>query len=105
MTLAQSIAWIVDDGHKIRIKVLAKEMEKAVDTLSNLQARALDLYIASNPGCDWMKSSGNRVEAIPAETIVQAAVIPNHELKTRMLPAIRSSEPAEEDLIHLEHQA
>ncbi|OAX38293.1 hypothetical protein K503DRAFT_770624 [Rhizopogon vinicolor AM-OR11-026] len=104
-----------DDGHKKRIKALAKKMVTAVEILSSLQERALDLYVASNPGCDWMrpvqlpKNFGSTVDPIPTETIVEAAQpkihLPNYGSKTRMLSAPRSSEPADEDLIDLEHQA
>jgi hypothetical protein len=115
MTLANSSVRIADDRHKIRIKVLAKEMVKAVEILSSLHAKALDLYVASNPGCDWIKpvqppkNCGSTVDPIPTETIVEAAQpkihLPNHESKTRMLSVSSSSEPVDEDLIDLEHQA
>ncbi|KAG0697488.1 hypothetical protein DFH29DRAFT_945996 [Suillus ampliporus] len=108
-----------DDGHKIRLKVLAKEMVKAIETLNGLQARALDLYIANNPGCDWMKpvqspkNFGNTTESISTEAIIEAAQLtpPNNgsETSARTPPATEyaeSSAPAaDEDLIDLEHRA
>jgi hypothetical protein len=101
-----------DDGHKIRLKVLAKEMVKAVETLGSLQARASDLYIASNPGCDWEKSAQPPNNAgISSKTTVEAAQPKGHPLNeksktfTRILPALGSSAPADEDLIDLGHHA
>ena len=44
---SQTSLCVVDDGHKIPIKLLAKEMVKAVETLSILHARALNLYVAN----------------------------------------------------------
>ncbi|KIJ12328.1 hypothetical protein PAXINDRAFT_14806 [Paxillus involutus ATCC 200175] len=38
-----------DDGHKFRLKLLQKEMVKAVDTLDKLQARAFKLYMPDSP--------------------------------------------------------
>ncbi|KAG2143585.1 hypothetical protein DEU56DRAFT_242494 [Suillus clintonianus] len=107
----------VDDGHKIRLKVLAKEMVKAVEALNALQARALDLYIANNPGCEWTKpvespkSFGD--EPISTEEIVDKAAqqsLPNDRSKmsARPLPAMKSTEssaPEDDDLIDLEHRA
>ncbi|KAF9233643.1 hypothetical protein BU15DRAFT_79892 [Melanogaster broomeanus] len=39
----------VDDGHKMRLKLLKKEMVKAVDALDGLQARAFKLYMPESP--------------------------------------------------------
>ncbi|KAG1722902.1 hypothetical protein EDB19DRAFT_1954289 [Suillus lakei] len=100
----------VDDGHKIRLKVLAKEMVKAVEILNSLQAQALDLHIMNNPGCEWMKpvqspnKFGDTIEAISTEAIIEAAemTLPNDRLKAS---AQTFSAPADEDLIDLEHRA
>ncbi|KAF8056631.1 hypothetical protein FPV67DRAFT_1729807 [Lyophyllum atratum] len=54
-----------DDGHKIRIKVLAKEMGKAVDGLDGLYTRASELHFAQSTAVpEWVKSS--RSESRPA---------------------------------------
>ncbi|RDB30516.1 hypothetical protein Hypma_007277 [Hypsizygus marmoreus] len=45
-----------DDGHKIRLKVLAKDMVKTIETLDSLHTRAFELYIADNPASEWAKS-------------------------------------------------
>lgn len=45
----------VDDGHKIRMKVLAKQMVAAVETLDALQGRAFDLKTANDPSREWVK--------------------------------------------------
>ncbi|KAF9235400.1 hypothetical protein BU15DRAFT_32467, partial [Melanogaster broomeanus] len=39
----------VDDGHKMRLKLLKKGMVKAVDALDGLQARAFKLYMPDSP--------------------------------------------------------
>ncbi|KAG2143575.1 hypothetical protein DEU56DRAFT_791361 [Suillus clintonianus] len=107
----------VDDGHKTRLKNLAKDMVKAVDTLNDLQARALDLHVANNPSCDWVKpmqSQGDfddTVEVISTEAIVEEAqrtLSNDPKNSARTVPATkytRSSAPADEDLIDLEHRA
>ncbi|KAG2746325.1 hypothetical protein P692DRAFT_20836113 [Suillus brevipes Sb2] len=106
----------VDDGQKIRLKVLAKKMIEAVDTLNDLQARALDLYMANNPDCKWMKpiQSPNNFddEPISTEESVGAAqrTLPNdRKNSTGTLSASEkfttSSALADEDLIDLEHRA
>ena len=38
-----------DDGHKIRVKVLAKEIERGIKSLNALQTRAYKLHIAEKP--------------------------------------------------------
>ncbi|KAJ4469543.1 hypothetical protein J3R30DRAFT_1566854 [Lentinula aciculospora] len=45
-----------DDGHKIRLKVLEKQMVQAVETLDAIQARAYDLHMANDPAREWVKS-------------------------------------------------
>ncbi|KAJ7487083.1 hypothetical protein FB451DRAFT_1228693 [Mycena latifolia] len=44
----------VDDGHKIRIKLLAKQMTRAVEIRDALEARAMTLHMANDPAKDWM---------------------------------------------------
>ncbi|KAJ6595176.1 hypothetical protein DFH09DRAFT_1413150 [Mycena vulgaris] len=44
----------VDDGHKIRIKVLAKQMAQGVELRDALEARALNLHLGDHPGGDWI---------------------------------------------------
>ncbi|KAG2744882.1 hypothetical protein P692DRAFT_201841408 [Suillus brevipes Sb2] len=106
----------VDDGHKIRLKVLAKKMVEAVDTLKDIQARALDLYIADNPGTEWMKPVQSPKnfddEPISTEEIVEAAqrTLPmDRKNSAGTLSAsensTRSSALADEDLIDVKHQS
>jgi hypothetical protein len=106
----------VDDGHKIRLKVLAKKMVEAVDTLNDLQGRALDLYIADNPDFKWMKSVQSPYnfddESISTEEIVEAAqrTLPNDRKNSAGTlsaseKSTTSSALAGEDLIDLKHQA
>ncbi|KAJ3861324.1 hypothetical protein EV359DRAFT_84438 [Lentinula novae-zelandiae] len=45
-----------DDGHKIRLKLLEKQMVQAIEILDALQARAFDLYMVNNPALEWVKS-------------------------------------------------
>ncbi|KAG2744884.1 hypothetical protein P692DRAFT_201105309, partial [Suillus brevipes Sb2] len=94
----------VDDGHNIRLKVLAKKMVEAVDTLNDLQARALDLYIANNPDSKWMKpvqSPNFDYDPISTEEIVESA----QRTLSVSEKSMRSSALADEDLIDLEHRA
>ena len=106
---SQTSVRTVDDGHKIRIKLLAKEMVKAVETLSILHTRALDLYVASNPDCDWIQPQKNNDDAgVSTETIVEKAQLKGRLLSngfTRMLPAPGHPTLVDEDLIDLEHHA
>ncbi|KAF6740828.1 hypothetical protein DFP72DRAFT_1057073 [Ephemerocybe angulata] len=46
----------VDDGHKIRIKILAKEMERANRVIEKLGEHVLELYIEEHPEAEWAKS-------------------------------------------------
>ncbi|THU90942.1 hypothetical protein K435DRAFT_727758 [Dendrothele bispora CBS 962.96] len=43
----------VDDGHKIRMKVLTKLMATTVEALNGLHNRAFELYMATNPNYEW----------------------------------------------------
>jgi hypothetical protein len=106
----------VDDGHKIRLKVLAKKMVEAVDILNDLQARALDLYIANNPDSKWMKpvQSPNNFdhEPISTEEIVEATQRTLSKDRKNSAGTLSASETsttssaiADEDLIDLEHRA
>jgi hypothetical protein len=45
----------VDDGHKIRLKLLAKQMVIAVEILDAVQAQAFNLHIAKHPASEWVK--------------------------------------------------
>jgi hypothetical protein len=45
----------VDDGHKIRLKLLAKQMIIAVEILDAVQAQAFNLHIAKHPASEWVK--------------------------------------------------
>ncbi|KAJ6514450.1 hypothetical protein C8R47DRAFT_1173146 [Mycena vitilis] len=44
----------VDDGHKMRIKTLAKRMTEGVEIRDALEARALALHVEVHPAKDWM---------------------------------------------------
>lgn len=48
-------AHIVDDGHKIRLKLLAKKMLEAVEIRDALEARAVTLHMKDHPGREWME--------------------------------------------------
>ncbi|KAJ7146613.1 hypothetical protein C8R44DRAFT_973341 [Mycena epipterygia] len=45
----------VDDGHKIRIKVLAKQMTEGVEIRDSLEARALELHKGEHPAKNWIE--------------------------------------------------
>ncbi|KAF7342643.1 hypothetical protein MSAN_02021100 [Mycena sanguinolenta] len=44
----------VDDGHKIRLKLLAKQMVRAVEIRDALEARAMALHLENDPAKEWM---------------------------------------------------
>lgn len=44
----------MDDGHKMRIKVLAKQMIQGVEIRDALEARAQSLHLGDHPGGDWI---------------------------------------------------
>ncbi|KAF9039630.1 hypothetical protein BDZ89DRAFT_1035257 [Hymenopellis radicata] len=47
----------VDDGHKIRIKVLAKRMKEALEIMQLLEEKALELSTKDHPqGQEWLKA-------------------------------------------------
>ena len=49
----------VDDGHKMRVKVLAKEIERGIKSLNALQARAYMCHIAEKPfPPGWVEEPG-----------------------------------------------
>ncbi|KAK0500154.1 hypothetical protein EDD18DRAFT_817462 [Armillaria luteobubalina] len=45
----------IDDGHKIRLKLLAKKMVEAVEIRDALECRAVTLYMKDHPGREWME--------------------------------------------------
>jgi len=47
----------VDDGHKMRIKLLAKKMVENIDIMDALEERVFDLQYAKDPAYDWIKKS------------------------------------------------
>ncbi|KDR71431.1 hypothetical protein GALMADRAFT_143708 [Galerina marginata CBS 339.88] len=64
----------IDDGHKMRLKLLEKELVRGVETIDNLQSRAYELHLAKNPRPDWAASPKMSEESqLHAENIIQAA--------------------------------
>ncbi|KAJ6541632.1 hypothetical protein B0H19DRAFT_1212808 [Mycena capillaripes] len=49
----------VDDGHKIRIKLLAKQMTEGVEIRDALEARAMVLHMEHHPAQYWMEERSN----------------------------------------------
>ncbi|KAK0205056.1 hypothetical protein DFS33DRAFT_727936 [Desarmillaria ectypa] len=47
----------IDDGHKIRLKVLARKMLEAVEIRDALEAHALTLHMKNDLGREWMEDS------------------------------------------------
>ncbi|KAF9471800.1 hypothetical protein BDN70DRAFT_998483 [Pholiota conissans] len=47
----------VDDGHKLRLKILTKEMIRGVEALDGLEARAYKLHFEQNPLPDWAEAA------------------------------------------------
>ncbi|KAJ6616393.1 hypothetical protein B0H10DRAFT_2037791 [Mycena sp. CBHHK59/15] len=45
----------VDDGHKIRIDILAKRMTEGVEIRDALEARAMAIYMEDHPAKNWIK--------------------------------------------------
>ncbi|KAJ7761211.1 hypothetical protein DFH07DRAFT_424648 [Mycena maculata] len=66
----------VDDGHKIRIKVLAKQMTEGVEIRDALEARALAVHLEDHPAKEWMEEfqtealDGEDDDPAPEEDIV-----------------------------------
>ncbi|KAF9473999.1 hypothetical protein BDN70DRAFT_866830 [Pholiota conissans] len=47
----------VDDGHKMRLKILTRGMIRGVEALDNLETRAYKLHFEKNPLPDWAEAA------------------------------------------------
>jgi hypothetical protein len=47
--------FVVDDGHRQRMKLLEKHMVETIEILDALQSRAFDLRVAGDPAYEWIK--------------------------------------------------
>ncbi|KAI9458075.1 hypothetical protein HD554DRAFT_2029732 [Boletus coccyginus] len=100
----------LDDGHKRRLKLLEREMVRAVDVLDALQGRAYELYKPEStlhamndrapPEVEWEKQSKRTTEEL-LECIRNSDVF--HESSTLMPPLIMltTSAMGDEDLIDM----
>ncbi|KAF5334781.1 hypothetical protein D9611_012915 [Ephemerocybe angulata] len=113
----------VDDGHKIRIKVLAKEMEKANRVIEKLGQRVLELYIVEHPEAEWAKTAESEgiwksaLRQNQPSTTTQGAtsasarrenttsVSATVEAGDVVLPEGEDAEGEDEDLVELAYQA
>ncbi|KAJ7192654.1 hypothetical protein GGX14DRAFT_594242 [Mycena pura] len=46
---------IADDGHKMRIKLLARRMTEGVEIRDALEARAMEIHMQEHPAKDWIQ--------------------------------------------------
>lgn len=93
----------MDDGHKIRLKVLAREMTSATEILDAVQARAFDIYAANHPAYEWIKefqdssgdthstSSDDSNQKSPSMQHIQNMIAAADQ--TKGLPTIAESQP------------
>ncbi|KAJ7155155.1 hypothetical protein C8R46DRAFT_1227108 [Mycena filopes] len=93
----------VDDGHKIRINLLAKRMAEGVEIRDALEARAMALHMESHPARDWMHQfQGSSELEIGSEDTRGVdglvAYIREHDKKLRAEAALH----ADDDLIALQ---
>ncbi|KAJ3527550.1 hypothetical protein NMY22_g9739 [Coprinellus aureogranulatus] len=103
----------VDSGHKTRINMLAKELERANRVMEKLGSRFLDLYNEEHPGEDWTRGPAD-------QEILKGALFESTQKKaSNATPDIQSREPQaaegvpsdpqlggdDDDLITLQHQA
>ncbi|KAG6905973.1 hypothetical protein DXG01_016599 [Tephrocybe rancida] len=104
-----NIRGLVDDGHKIRLKLLTKEMAKAAEALDFLHRRLLEIHFADS-GVDvdeWMKNLSDPKDK-PDEVDDLADAFST--MKTKFGPAVseRHTAPASDaeahDLIDVELQ-
>ncbi|KAK0480209.1 hypothetical protein IW261DRAFT_1336046 [Armillaria novae-zelandiae] len=59
----------IDDGHKIRLKLLTKKMLEAVEIRDALERRAVTLHMKDNPGREWMEEFQSEVLESQESTI------------------------------------
>ncbi|KAJ7718258.1 hypothetical protein B0H16DRAFT_1609539 [Mycena metata] len=94
----------VDDGHKIRIKVLAKQMTEGVEIRDALEARAMLLHLKDHPAKDWAEQFqtgpiGEDDDVDPgSDTYSYQSYVRSRQRKARPQAASR----AEDDLIDLQ---
>ncbi|KAJ7919219.1 hypothetical protein B0H13DRAFT_2320636 [Mycena leptocephala] len=89
----------VDDVHKMRIKILAKQMTEGVVIRDALEARAMALHLETHPAKDWMHDFQATVDEGGEETGLDGIIsyIRRSENKLRQERAVN----ADDDLIML----
>jgi len=98
----------VDDGHKIRIKLLAKEMIRGVETIDALQAKAYLLHTQTNPLPSWAQTENSELPpTFSAENMIN--ISESKEAPTgagrRLIKPAEGSEAEDQDLVDLELRA
>ncbi|KAE9403025.1 hypothetical protein BT96DRAFT_917811 [Gymnopus androsaceus JB14] len=103
-----------DDGHKIRLKVLEKQMSAAVEILDAVQARAFDLHMADDPAREWVKNfqaaplSTNDEEFFSAINSLESETDPQRDIMKQQrvaAAATTNDDTMDADLIDIEMRA
>ncbi|THU79467.1 hypothetical protein K435DRAFT_845454 [Dendrothele bispora CBS 962.96] len=93
----------VDDGHKLRMKKLAKAMTSTIEVFNALQSRALELYMADNPNYEWFNEDQDPLPDMPtvqSATNLQEMIA---QLWTQRAEK-RTHERADDDLVEMRLQ-
>jgi len=97
----------VDSGHRIRIKLLAKEMIRGVETRYALEAKAYLLHTQTNPLPSWAQIENSEFPPIfSAENMInisESKEIPG--AGRRLIKPAEGSEAEDQDLVDLELRA
>jgi len=99
----------VDSGHKIRIKVLAKEMIRGVEAIDALQAKAYLLHTQANPLPSWAQTENSELPPMfSAENMInisESKEAPTPGAGRRLIKPAEGSEAEDQDLVDLELRA
>ena len=100
----------MDDGHKMRVKVLAKEIDKGIKALNALHTHAYNLYVEENSLPDWVNHSSSEPADAP-DTSEPTLGAESFKDSSNFVPAgVRQSrahsteDDADEDIIDLKLQ-
>jgi len=99
----------VDSGHKIRIKLLAKEIIRGVETRDALLRKAYLLHTQSNPLPSWAHTEISELPPMfSAENMIdisesEEAPIPG--AGRRLIKPVEGSEAEDQDLVDLKLRA
>ncbi|KAJ7575597.1 hypothetical protein C8J56DRAFT_974927 [Mycena floridula] len=91
----------VDDGHKIRIKVLARQMKNALEIQDLLENRVLELHLKDHPAKAWAELFAKAPMEPTDPQLNLDSDIAAFMKSTRITPQVKDEDKEDEDLIGL----